>query len=99
MDAKNLYAQMADPSVKAPFVRDVAAVFAERLAPIAHKLTPEELASMIELGRIIERNMPVMVPVLRGDEIDDWLAGVTPARLQASPIAPQYPASGGATND
>lgn len=83
MDAKNLYAQMADANVKVPFVRDVAAVFADRLAPIAHKLTPEELSSMIELGRIIERNMPVMVPVLRANEVDDWIAGVVPARLQS----------------
>ena len=74
MDAKTLIELMRDPSGDLPLVCDVAAAYAVQVAGIADRLTPEELQSMIELGKVIHRRSTRLVPVLKDDQIDDWLA-------------------------
>lgn len=82
---ETLVARMRDDKVEVPFVRDVALAFAHQVDAIAHKLTPEELASMVLLGVVINRRASRLVPVLREDQVDDWLSG-TLARPQTSSI-------------
>lgn len=80
MDAKALLERMTDKAAKVPLVRDVTAAYAARLASIAHKLSQEELEGMVQMGVVINDRTTVLVPVLRADQIDTWLAaeGVVP---------------------
>jgi hypothetical protein len=63
MDATQLLERMNDVPVPAPVVQDLQAMFALRLAVIADKLTPEELASFVEIGFIIGNRMTRPAPV------------------------------------
>lgn len=78
-----LVARMRDDKVEVPLVRDVAVAYAHQVDAIAHKLTEKELASMVLLGVVINRRASRLVPVLRPDQVDAWLAG-TLSRPQTS---------------
>lgn len=80
MDAKALFDLMDDKNAKARQPKCVASLYASRLAAIAHKLSPEEMADMIELGVIVARRSTVLVPVLRANCVEDWLAQRGPGR-------------------
>lgn len=73
MEAKELFALMDDEGAKARQPKCVLSLYAARLAAIQHKLSPEELTDMIELGVVIGRRSSVLIPVLRAECVDDWL--------------------------
>ena len=85
MDAKALLERMNDKTAKVPLVRDVTAAYAARLASIAHKLSQEELEGMVQIGVVINDRTTVLVPVLRPDQVDAWLAanGIVPRPMKA----------------
>lgn len=82
MEAKELFALMDDKNAKARQPKCVASLYASRLAAIQHKLSPEEMADMMELGVIIARRSTVLIPVLRANCVEDWLVerGLGPGR-------------------
>lgn len=73
METKELFALMDHEGAKARQPKCVLSLYASRLAAIQHKLSPEELADMIELGVVIGRRSSVLIPVLRAECVDDWL--------------------------
>lgn len=76
-----LIAAMRNEEAPVPFIPDVTLAYAHQVDAIAHKLTEKELASMVLLGTLINRRASRLVPVLREDQIDDWLSscGAKPA--------------------
>lgn len=69
-----LVAKMRNQEVQVPLVHDVALAYARQVDAISHKLTPEELASMVDLGVVINRRCSRMVPVLGEIEIEGWIS-------------------------
>lgn len=69
-----LVAQMRNEEVQVPMVRDVALAYARKVHAVAHKLTPEELASMVDLGVVINRRCSRMVPVLGSIGDEGWIS-------------------------
>lgn len=84
MEAKELFALMDDEGAKARQPKCVLSLYASRLAAIQHKLSPEELADMVEVGVVIGRRSSVLIPVLRAESVDDWLK--THTKVPGRPI-------------
>lgn len=78
-----LLAQMRNEEVPVPMVRDVALAYARQVDAISHKLTPEELASMVELGVVINRRASRLVPLLGSIGDEGWISD-THGRPQTS---------------
>ena len=64
MNQNELLTRMTDPAAAIPWVDDVAATLALRLAAIADRLTPEESQGFVDLGVFIKRRTGRMVPLL-----------------------------------
>ncbi|MDP4076216.1 hypothetical protein [Acidovorax sp. A1169] len=69
-----LVAQMRNEEVGVPLVRDVALAYARQVAAIAHKLSPDELASMVELGVVIDRRSSRLVPIMGSIGDEGWIS-------------------------
>ena len=64
MNAQDLLEKMLEPTAAMPWVDDVPATLALRLAAIADRLTPEEIQGFVDLGVFIKRRMGRMVPLV-----------------------------------
>ena len=64
MNQIELLNRMTDPAAAMPWVDDVPATLALRLAAIADRLTPEEIQGFVDLGVFIKRRTGRMVPLL-----------------------------------
>ena len=75
MDAKELLGQIEAYKGKHPRVRYVPEAYAEKVAKLADKLTPEQMAEMVALGALIKSRCSVLIPVYKFDEIPDHILG------------------------
>ena len=75
MDAKELLDQIEAYKEKHPRVRYVPEAYAEKVAKLADKLTPEQLADMVAMGALIKSRCSVLIPVYKFDEIPDHILG------------------------
>lgn len=64
MNSQDLLDRMLDPAAAMPWVDDVPAALALRLAAIADRLTPEEIQGFVDLGVFIKRRTGRLVPLL-----------------------------------
>ena len=64
MNSQDLIERMLDPAAAIPWVDDVPATLALRLAAIADRLTAEEIQGFVDIGVFIKRRMGRMVPLL-----------------------------------
>jgi len=80
MIAKELMARIEGHDNQLPRVRSVAQAYAEVLAPIASRLSDEELEQIVALGALVKARSSHLVPVLTWKQ-----AGELPA--QGKPIA------------
>lgn len=80
MDAKELMDRISQHQGELPRVRSVTEVYAEIVAAFAARLTPQEVNDMVALGALISKRSSRLVPVLKLDQIEEYLG-------QGRPIA------------
>lgn len=69
MDATQLIEMIKEHNGPLPKPRFVIDVYAEVVAKLSPKLTPEEIEDLVALGALIRRRSTQLVPVLNWDEI------------------------------
>ena len=73
--ATELLELMSDPAIDIPKAKRVEAVYADHLAGIESRLTPDELQRFIELGALIRDRSTLLIPVIRANMPETWPGG------------------------
>jgi len=74
MDAKELMDRINKHDGKLPVVQNVTEVYAAMVASFAARLTPQEVDDMVKLGALISDRSSRLVPVLKLDQVSEYLA-------------------------
>ncbi|MFE1574340.1 hypothetical protein ACFIQG_21470 [Comamonas odontotermitis] len=83
MTKDEIMERMIDPGLGIPRPRDVGEYFAAWLSTVYEQLTPEQQATAITVGGVVNDRSTYLIPVLKPHGIDAWLSrGV---RKSASP--------------
>lgn len=68
-----IFAQMRAPDLELPQIRDVGLAYATWLSKVYDLLPPEHQKNAILLGAVVNARSSRLMPVLKMDQIDDWL--------------------------
>jgi len=74
MTKEELFARMSDPEMEIPRVRDVGLVYAALLAKAYEHLPDQLREDAIMLGAVVNSRSSRLIPVLKEEDIDGWLA-------------------------
>lgn len=73
MDAKEMMDRIEKHEGELPRVRSVTEVYAAMVATLAGRLTPQEVDDMVALGALIRERSSRLIPVLKLDQIEEYL--------------------------